>query len=73
MLLESEPITIQHMLEYPFINSTWTKKIVEYVELAKQYASSHKYEWDETTRDGVTYYSVMESEEMLNSEVEDVF
>ena len=74
MLHEVEPITSQHMLEYPFINSGWTKKILEYIELAKQYAVSHGYEWDETTKGGVTYYSVIESDELIeNVEAEDVF
>lgn len=74
MLHEVEPITSQHMLDYSFINSNWTKKILEYVELAKQYAVSHDYEWDEKTIGGVTYYSVIESDKLMeNIEADDVF
>jgi hypothetical protein len=73
MLHESEPITSQHMLEYPFINSGWTKKILEYVELAKQYAVSHGYEWDEVTKGGVTYYSVVESDDKMIIEASELF
>jgi hypothetical protein len=58
LLLEAKPITSQHMLAYPFVNSTWTKKIVEIIDLAKQLASERGYEWDEHIKAGVTYYTV---------------
>jgi hypothetical protein len=73
MLNEAEPITSQHMLEYPFINSGWTKKILEYVELAKQYAVSNGYEWDEAIKGGVTYYSVIETDDRLMAEASELF
>ena len=60
---EPDKITAQTMLGYPFINSNWSKKILEYIELAKQLASERGYEWDEATKDGVTYYRVIDSTE----------
>lgn len=60
LLMEDKPVTQQTMLAYPFIPSGWTKKIVEYIELAKQLAQDKDFEWDETTRNGVTYYQVID-------------
>lgn len=56
LLLEDKPVTTQTMLTYSFIPSTWTKKILEYIDLAKQLCSELGYEWDEQTKGGVTYY-----------------
>ena len=58
LLNESKPVTSQYMLAYPFINSTWTKKITEIIDLAKQLASERGYDWDEHIKSGVTYYTV---------------
>ena len=58
LLKEEKPVTSQHMLAYPFVNSTWTKKIIEIIDLAKQLASERGYEWIEDSKGGVTYYSV---------------
>jgi hypothetical protein len=66
LLLEPKPITAQTMLGYSFINSTWTKKVNEFIDLAKQLASELGYEWDEHTKSGVTYYSVMDKSEQLD-------
>lgn len=60
LLRESESITSQTMLNYNFINSTWTKKILEYINLAKELASTKGYEWVEDTKNGVTYYQVID-------------
>lgn len=59
---EPESITAQHMLAYPFINSTWSRKIYEVIDLAKQYAVAEGYEWVEDTKDKVTYYLVKRPE-----------
>jgi len=59
LLEEEDRITSQTMLAYTFINSTWTKKIVEIIDLAKQLASERGYEWDESVKQGVTYYTVI--------------
>ena len=62
LLMEEKPVTQQHMLAYPFISSGWTKKIIEYIELAKQLANDNGLEWDETSKGGVTYYQVIDTE-----------
>lgn len=61
LLREDKPVTTQTMLAYPFINSQWTKKINEYVDLAKELASERGYEWDTQTKGGVTYYTVIDT------------
>ena len=58
MLLEENPITSSHMLSYPFIPNTWTKKIVEYIDLAKELSSERGYIWKSMARKGVEYYEV---------------
>ena len=58
MLLEDEPITSQSILAYPFIPSSWTRKIIEYIDLAKELASERGYIWDEVSRKHITYYTV---------------
>ena len=73
MLNERDRITAQTMLAYSFINSTWSKKIYEHIDLARQYSSSMGYEWDEVTREGVTYYMVLEDPKELEKEAEGLF
>jgi hypothetical protein len=63
LLTEPEKITAQTMLSYPFINGSWSKKILEYVELAKQLASERGLTWDEVSKDGVTYYRVIDNKD----------
>jgi hypothetical protein len=58
MLLEDNPVTSQHLLSYSFIPSSYTKKILEYVDLAKELASERGLLWKEIQRKGVSYYSV---------------
>ena len=58
LLIEDEPVTSQHVLGYSFINSTWTKKVLEIIDLAKQLASEKGYEWHEDVKKGVTYFTV---------------
>lgn len=64
LLNEPEKITAQTMLAYPFINGSWSKKILEYIELAKQLASEKGYTWDEVSKDGVTYYRVIDNTDL---------
>lgn len=65
LLMESKPVTSQHMLQYSFINSGYTKKINEYIDLAKQLASELGYEWDEHIKSGVTYYTVIKEQQSV--------
>lgn len=65
LLYESKPVTTQTMLTYSFINSSWTKKILEYIDLAKQLASEKGYEWIEDAKGGVTYYTVIDNEKKI--------
>lgn len=58
LLNEGDRVTSQHILGYSFINSTWTKKVLEIIDLAKQLASERGYEWIEDSVGGVTYYTV---------------
>lgn len=67
LLQENRPVTSQHMLEYPFINSGYTKKILEYIDLAKQLASERNLEWDESIKNNVTYYTVIENKEPVKA------
>ena len=63
LLLESDKVTSQHILGYSFINSSWTKKVLEIIDLAKQLASERGYEWIEDSVKGVTYYTVIKEDE----------
>lgn len=65
LLMESKPVTSQHMLQYSFINSGYTKKINEYIDLAKQLASELGYDWDEHIKSGVTYYTVIKEQQSV--------
>jgi hypothetical protein len=68
LLWEKEPVTIQYMLtNYPFINSNWTKKIQEHIDLAKQLAMREGYEWIEDMKSGVTFYQVIDNNNHLES------
>jgi len=58
MLLEGNPVTSQHLLSYSFIPKSYTKKVLEYVDLAKELASELGYVWKESLSKGVTYYQV---------------
>jgi hypothetical protein len=60
MLEEDKPCTQQHFLSYPFIPSSWTKKIQEIIDLAKELASEKGYVWSEKAIKGVVYYRVTE-------------
>ena len=68
MLMEENPATSQHMLGYPFIPSTWSKKVVEIIDLAKELSSEKGYIWKEASKSGVIYYSVKEKDK----ETEDI-
>ena len=63
LLDEENAVTSQHCLSYPFINNTWSKKVLEVLDLAKQLASEEGYRWKEITKKGVIYYSVTRTEE----------
>ena len=71
LLLEEKPVTTQHLLSYSFIPSSWTKKIDEYIDLAKALASENGYIWKETSRKGVEYYSVSSREKPSEKKVLD--
>ena len=58
MLLEDKPVTSQHLLTYPFVPNGWTKKIAEYIDLAKELASERGLIWNTTSRKGIEYYEV---------------
>jgi hypothetical protein len=58
MLEEEKACTAQHLLSYPFIPSTWTKKIQEVIDLSKELASERGYVWQEKIDKGVVYYRV---------------
>lgn len=72
MLLEDKPITSQHMLGYPYIPNSWTKKINEYVDLAKELASEEGYIWKTTTRKGVEYYEVSRTTDSIDKTLDEV-
>jgi len=72
MVIEEKPITSQHMLGYSFINSTWTKKITEYVDLAKELASEENYIWNTTIRKGVEYYEVSKPSKMIEKKLDEI-
>ena len=48
------------MLNYKFIPSSYTKKVLEYIHLAKELASERGYIWRESVNKGVDYYEVHE-------------
>jgi len=72
MLLEDKAITSQHMLGYPFIPSTWTKKIGEYVGLAKELASERGYIWETTSRKSVEYYKVSIATKSVDKKLDEI-
>jgi hypothetical protein len=72
LLSEEKPVTEQHMLSYNFIPTTWTKKIKEYVDLAKELASERGLLWQEISRKGVSYYSVKEAEDEETTKLDEI-
>ena len=66
MMQEDKPFTSQHTLGYSFINSTWSKKILEIIDLAKQLASERSYSWREVSRNGIIYYEVSKEEDDMD-------
>ena len=71
VLEEDKAITQQHCLSYSFIPSTWTKKILEVLELAKGLASEKGYRWKEISKKSVIYYSVTTGDEVKEINKED--
>jgi len=72
LILEEKRVTSQTMLGYPFIPSTFTKKIQEYIDLAKELASERSYLWEETIVKGVPYYFVEKHNKKIEKEVKEV-
>jgi len=72
MLLENKPITSQHILGYSFINSTWTKKVLEYIALAKELASERGLLWITTSKKTVDYYRVVIKDKDVEEVLEEV-
>jgi hypothetical protein len=72
MLLEDKPITSQHMLNYSFIPSAYTKKVLEYVDLAKELASERGMLWKETSTKGVSYYRVSHPTDDESKELDEI-
>lgn len=70
LLEEPKAVTSQHCLGYSFIPSSWSKKVDEIIDLAKQLASEKDYAWDEKSIKGVRYYAVSKTKEDLNKDVE---
>lgn len=76
LLEEDKAVTAQHCLTYPFIPSSWTKKIIEILDLSKQLASEKGLVWSETKNKGVIYFSVTEKnskdKEIVSDELESI-
>jgi hypothetical protein len=72
MIAEEKACTSQHLLSYPFINSTWTKKIQEVIDLAKELASERGYVWNEKIAKGVVYYRVKKKSKKDEDEFEEI-
>jgi hypothetical protein len=72
MLDEEKACTAQHLLSYPFIPSTWTKKIQEVIDLAKELASEREYVWNEKVAKGVVYYRVKKKSKKDEDEFEEI-
>ena len=72
LLEEEKPVTSSHMLSYAFINSTWTKKVVEYIDLAKELASERGYLFKSISRKGVDYYQVTKPTEKETQELDEI-
>ena len=60
LLAEDKPMTSSGMLNYKFIPSSYTRKVMEYIDLAKEIASERDLVWKETSKKGVAYYEVHE-------------
>ncbi len=72
LLNEEKAVTSSHMLGYKYINSTWTKKINEYIDLAKEMSSERDLIWKESSRKGVSYYRVTEQTEEDKEELDEI-
>lgn len=72
LLEEPEMITSQTMLRYPFIPSSWTKKIDEYINLAQELASERGLIWEEVKRKGVSYYKVEEKTSQTSKKLDEI-
>lgn len=72
LLAEEKPVTSQHMLSYPFIPSSWSKKVLEIIDLAKQLSSERGLIWDEKIRSTVTYYRVTKSSPEIEEELDEI-
>lgn len=72
LLDEEKPCTSQHMLGYSFIPSSWSKKVLEIIDLSKQLASERGYLWKETSRKGVIYYEVSQKDSKVEEELDKV-
>jgi hypothetical protein len=72
MLEEDKPFTSQHLLSYSFIPSTWSKKILEVIDLSKQQASELGYLWKEVSKKSVVYYSVAKRDEKTEEILKEV-
>lgn len=68
LLKEDKAVTSQSMLSYQFIPSSYTKKINEYIFLAKERASELGYIWTESERNKVVYYHVKIKDKALETE-----
>ena len=72
LLKEDKPVTSQGMLNYSFIPSSYTKKILEYIDLAKELASEEDMIWSETSKKGVNYYQVHRKTEREEEEFREI-
>ena len=72
LLDEEKPVTSSHILSYGFINSTWTKKVNDYIDLARELASERGYLWKSISRKGVDYYSVSKPTEEETEELDEI-
>jgi len=72
MIDEEKACTGQHLLSYPFIPSTWTKKIQEVIDLAKELGSERGYIWSEKVTKGVVYYRVKKKSKKDEDEFEEI-
>ena len=72
IMKESRPITSQGMLAYPFIPSTYTKKINEYIDLARELSSELGYVWQTTSKKGIEYHQVHKPKIKEIKELDDI-
>ncbi len=72
LLDEDRAVTSSHMLGYSYIPNTYTKKILEYIDLAKELASENGMIWKTTNRKGVDYYEVSVATEEVETEFDEI-